>query len=513
MGLHKAQPECSNSSASATRGASPALAGSRGEAEVSWWVLIGNFCLRELILAQGDGKVQPGVELRIRNYRDIRNVERRFFAEERDENGIPRVVEVKRKRIMHMEGEFVNESADPGKEVDGTNSTVRALRARTSEGLLLTPAEFLKQAYPYVGQGNGGTRSWLQAAMIGLGIVTYCGYVISADNLENIETFLEEIAGDKLAVVTMVSKKMDGLLTANSKQSGEATYLLGDRGLAFVGSFGPSAFSCAFDMFHSDLTDVELDAVKRFREREEKKKVADDRQQIFMLVDYGNGDFNFHSNKIPLSTFKVENYVEENVKWMSRLKEGLFSPTSTGRLTILQGPAGTGKTRFLRALMQELGEGTVSIVLPVSLAGELSQPRMLGQITANDDFENKNLLLIIEDGDGLLEKRDRASSVISDFLNIVDGLIGEIVNLHVIVTTNLQKKDFDPAITRPGRLHSILYFEALPYEQAAQVYRRETGEDLNKDKEESTLAEIYALVNNHANGVREKKAMESGQYL
>ena len=163
--------------------------------------------------------------------------------------------------------------------------------------------------------------------------------------------------------------------------------------------------------------------------------------------------------------------------------------------------------------MQELGEGTVSIVLPVSLAGELSQPRMLGQITANDDFENKNLLLIIEDGDGLLEKRDRASSVISDFLNIVDGLVGEIVNLHVIVTTNLQKKDFDPAITRPGRLHSILYFEALPYEQAAQVYRRETGEDLNKDKEESTLAEIYALVNNHANGVREKKAMESGQYL
>jgi hypothetical protein len=315
----------------------------------------------------------------------------------------------------------------------------------------------------------------------------------------------------------MVSKQMDGLQpkgrSKTGRQSGEATYIIKDRCLAFVNSFGPSAYSCAFDFFWDDITDEERGAFLRFHEREEAKKVKEEVQRIFMLVDYGNGDFNFHSNKIPLSVFKKENYSNDNVAWMPRLKEGLFSPTSAGRLTILQGPAGTGKTRYLRALMQEMGEGTVAVVLPVSLAGELSQPRMLGQITANDEFEEKNLLLIIEDGDGLLEKRDRASSVISDFLNIVDGLVGEIVNLHVVVTTNLQKKDFDPAITRPGRLHSILYFESLPYEQAAAVYKRETGEDLVKDKEEYTLAEIYALTNNHVNGVREKKVSASGQYL
>jgi SpoVK/Ycf46/Vps4 family AAA+-type ATPase len=163
--------------------------------------------------------------------------------------------------------------------------------------------------------------------------------------------------------------------------------------------------------------------------------------------------------------------------------------------------------------MQEMGEAVIPVVLPVSLAGELSHPRMLGQITSNDEFEGKNLLLIIEDGDALLEKRDHASSVISDFLNIVDGLVGEIVNLHVIVTTNLQKKDFDPAITRPGRLHSILYFESLPAEQAATIYKRETGEDLTTDKDKYTLAEVYALSINHVNGVREKKSIESGQYL
>ena len=452
-----------------------------------------------------------------------------------DDNGIPRDVQSRKGKngdmVVRVGGAFVgnggSQDVDGGsrggvqEELPSSSFTVRALRARSGKEPMLTPREFLKLAHPYCGQGNGSTRSWLQAALVGEGISVYSGYVISAETIDNIEQFLTEVSaasGQELFVLNMVSKRMD--LTrgpefrAAGRQSGEATYLLGDRGIFYVTQFGPHAFSCSFDLFHSDLTDAERNAVGNFCEREEKKKVSDPTQHIFMLVDYGNGDFNFHSNKIPLSTFKTENYVTENVTWMAKLKDGLFSPTETGRLTILQGPAGTGKTRFLRALMQELGEDCAPIVLPVSLAGELSQPRMLGQITANDEFEGKNLLLIIEDGDGLLEKRDRASSVISDFLNIVDGLVGEIVNLHVVVTTNLQKKDFDPAITRPGRLHSILYFEALPYEQAAKVYKRETGEDLTKDKDEYTLAEIYALALNHGNGVREKRAaVGSGQYL
>ena len=452
-----------------------------------------------------------------------------------DLNGIPRDMQFKRSKngSLVVRIGVPSMESDRGEDVYGGDRgciqealpspgfTVRALRARSSEKPMLTPREFLKSAHLYAGQGNGSVRSWLQAALIGQGISTYAGYVISAESIDNIEQFLSEIAaasGQELQILNMVSKRMDIIKTVGalgtSRQSGEATYLLGDRGIFYVNSFGPHAFSCAFELFHYDITDAEQKVIEDFAKREENKKIIEEVQRIFMLVDYGNGDFNFHSNKIPVSSFKPENYVEENVKWMQKLKEGLFSPTATGRLTILQGPAGTGKTRYLRSLMQELGDSVAPVVLPVSLAGELSQPRMLGQITANDEFEGKSLLLIIEDGDGLLEKRDRASSVISDFLNIVDGLVGEIVNLHVVVTTNLQKKDFDPAITRPGRLHSILYFEALPYEQAAKVYKRETGEDLTKDKEEYTLAEIYALALNHGNGVREKKAsVGAGQYL
>ena len=378
---------------------------------------------------------------------------------------------------------------------------------------MLTPTDLIAQAGPYCSAAVHSNRIWLKFAALGLGVPTYGGHVICINSIENIETLLTDLCGDKLTVVTMPSKKMNNLLPRERRNGGETIYKLGDRGLAFVKTGNHSDYTCEFDFFWTDLSAEESAAFERFHARENLKKAEEDAQRIFMLVDYGNGDYNFHSNKIPPSTLKIENYTDENVQWMSRLKETLFSPVSTGRLSILQGPAGTGKTRYLRALTQELGDECVAIVLPVSLAGELSHPRMLGQITANEEFEDKKLLLIIEDGDALLEKRDHASSVISDFLNIVDGLVGEIVNLHVIVTTNLQKKDFDPAVTRPGRLHSIMYFEALPYEQAAKVYKRETGADLVKTKDEYTLAEIYALANNHANGVRAKNGAETGQYL
>lgn len=396
-----------------------------------------------------------------------------------------------------------------------TETTVRALRARSREDSTLTPLEVLSRASEYTGGGNGGLRSWLQFTAAGLGVSVYSSLVASTDGLEPILNLLSAIAGDELTVINVGSPTVKGVPLLRGAQSEEALYVLGSRGFAYIQrGFDNNSYNCLLDLFHSDFNEKELKALNEFVEHEKSLQQSDKTQRIYMLVDYGNGDFNFHSNKIPLSSFKTENYSEENVSWMPKLKEGLFSPTSVGRLTILQGPAGTGKTRFLRGLMQEMGSGTVSIVLPVSLSGELAQPRMLGQITANDAFENKNLLLIIEDGDGLLEKRDRANSVISDFLNIVDGLVGEIVNLHVVVTTNLQKQDFDPAITRPGRLHSILYFEPLPYEQASKVYKRETGEDMPREKEEYTLAEVYALANNHGNGVRKKEQDKSaGQYL
>lgn len=396
-------------------------------------------------------------------------------------------------------------------------SNVRALRANPGSEFDLKLEDLLAKISTYAGCGQGSPRSVLQHIFLGEGVPVTFGGVMCQDNIDNIKQLLVDLAQGDLRAFQQGSNRIKALPPESEydyDDFSEGTYLIRQRAFAFVSQVGPKIWSASFDFIGGDLTDEEVKAFEDYRVREEAKRDPTQYQHIWMLIDHGNNSLDFHNKKVPLSEFKPENYSELNRQWIPRLRDALFKPTTTGRLTVLQGAPGTGKTRYLRALMQELGDGVCPVILPVSLASDLSNPRMLGVLTGNRDFERKKILLIIEDGDGLIEKRERASSVISDFLNVVDGLIGEVVDLHIVVTTNLQKKDFDPAITRPGRLHSILYFEALEYSQAAIVYKRETGEDLKKSQETYTLAEIYALAQDHHNGVRKKEAPTGqGQYL
>lgn len=397
------------------------------------------------------------------------------------------------------------------------SSDVRALRANPGTEFNMKLEDLLAKIPEYAGCGQGSPRSVLQHIFLGEGVPIVFGGVMCQDNIDNIKQLLTDLAQGDLRSYQQSSNRIK-LAPPESEYEyddfSEGTYLIRQRAFAFVSQVGPKIWSVSLDFVGGDLTEEEVKAFDDFRVREEAKRDPTKYQSIWMLIDHGNNTLDFHSKKVPLSEFKTENYSELNRQWLPRLRDALFKPTTTGRLTVLQGPPGTGKTRYLRALMQELGDGVCPVVLPVSLASDLSNPRMLGVLTGNRDFEKKKVLLIIEDGDGLIEKRERASSVISDFLNVVDGLIGEVIDLHIVVTTNLQKKDFDPAITRPGRLHSVLYFEALEYSQAASVYKRETGAELKKTQETYTLAEIYALAQDHHNGVRKKEAPTGqGQYL
>lgn len=394
---------------------------------------------------------------------------------------------------------------------------MQALRANPGSKFNMKLEDLLAKIPEYAGCGQGSPRSVLQHIFLGEGVPIVYGGVISQENIDNIKQLITDLAQGDLRSYQQGSNRLKAVPPENEydyDDFSEGTYLIRNRAFAFISQIGPRTWSASFDFVGGDLTDEEAKAFDAYRVREDAKRDPTQYQHIWMLIDHGNNSLDFHNKKVPLSEFKPDNYSETNRQWIPRLRNALFKPTTTGRLTVLQGAPGTGKTRYLRALMQELGNGVCPVVLPVSLAADLSNPRMLGVLTGNCDFEKKKVLLIIEDGDSLIEKRERASSVISDFLNVVDGLIGEVIDLHIVVTTNLQKKDFDPAITRPGRLHSVLYFEALEFSQAADVYKRETGEELKKTQDTYTLAEIYALAQDHHNGVRKKEVPTGqGQYL
>jgi ATP-dependent 26S proteasome regulatory subunit len=75
-------------------------------------------------------------------------------------------------------------------------------------------------------------------------------------------------------------------------------------------------------------------------------------------------------------------------------------------------------------------------------------------------------------------------------LNITNGLLNDITKIQVIATFNMDKKNIDKALLRPGRLLKEHKFDALSLEDS-----RALAKHLNKDiaiASGMTLAEIYS---------------------
>src|SRR5690606_15176095 len=83
---------------------------------------------------------------------------------------------------------------------------------------------------------------------------------------------------------------------------------------------------------------------------------------------------------------------------------------------------------------------------------------------------------------------------ISALLNLTDGLWGAALDLRIVATTNAKSLEFDPAITRPGRMTVLETIGKLDNEHANAVYTRLTGKAI-KGSGSYTLAEVYAAAN------------------
>ena len=142
-------------------------------------------------------------------------------------------------------------------------------------------------------------------------------------------------------------------------------------------------------------------------------------------------------------------------------------PKAKARLSIFSGPAGVGKTHLIYEAIN-CDENTAFIFTDATTfqhnhknitAALLDN----GYSSPDADIEDApGRVLVIEDGDQLIAKRDDNNRAAVEFLlNMTDGILAEALNLRVIVTTNLELKDIDLAISRPGRCHKILNVGAL----------------------------------------------------
>jgi len=205
-----------------------------------------------------------------------------------------------------------------------------------------------------------------------------------------------------------------------------------------------------------------------------------------------------------------ENYESNIIEDYEYIIDQYSSKDPSGRLVILNGKPGVGKSHLVRGILSKL-KNTLIIILPSRLTGEIDGPELIQLIISerkdrygifsNDGTLNKkkkesSFLFLIEDADSCLVPRGSDNmSTISSLLNYTDGIFGSMMDIRIIATTNAETINFDSALTRPGRLCSHVYLNLLNPERATSVFKRLAKGKEKIYKEAVSLAQVYQDVN------------------
>jgi hypothetical protein len=180
----------------------------------------------------------------------------------------------------------------------------------------------------------------------------------------------------------------------------------------------------------------------------------------------------------------------------------LNSESPSGRIVIMRGPAGTGKTHLIRAMLLQVPDAMFVLISP-EVVTNLAGPELLPLLMNYRGGSTGPIILVLEDADRCLVTRAGENmSLIQSLLNLGDGILGSLLDVRIVATTNADELNLDKAITRPGRLSKMLDVNSLDPLTAQQIFRRllpdakfpvEINGSTNPKDFKVTLAEVYSL--------------------
>jgi len=213
------------------------------------------------------------------------------------------------------------------------------------------------------------------------------------------------------------------------------------------------------------------------------------RQPVYSLTNANGGDLIEIGGDTGVA-FNEDYYMDHVGEDFNYCVQELQSDDPTGRLTIISGKPGTGKTYFIRGLIHVLHEH-VFILIPSHMVEDLSGPGLVPTLikARAKSSSDKSIILIIEDADRALlprpslegaeslevEASKTSIAAVSSLLNISDGILGQALNTRIVCTTNVSIDEIDPALKRAGRLSREIHIGELSAAKAMAVHDMVSG--------------------------------------